>query len=229
MKRRKQSNLAYTLLYKGVEEFNKLVEKTVERGKFLQFFLVLCVAVVLSIIFIKYCIIIIILALLVFNAYLETTPYIIQDTPQINHRWLDKEWWWSLTGWEFEEEVVDILKLSIYSGDVTVTRTRGSGDGGIDIIADDLRDGKDIRTIIQCKHYRHTLGPEAVRSLWGVKEDFNADKCLMIASSGVGVAGTAFIREHGLDYDYYTLDDIIALAYNIINNRDKYSREDLTD
>lgn len=82
--------------------------------------------------------------------------------------WIQKSWWWSLSPYKFEQEVAKIFKLYGYKTKVT----KASGDGGIDIII--KKDGN--IGIVQCKHHRNPVGPEPIRALWGVKDDFNADK-----------------------------------------------------
>lgn len=120
-----------------------------------------------------------------------------------NPNWADRNWWWQLDGWEFEEEVAKIFALNGY--DATVTKK--TGDGGIDIILK-----KDKRKIIaQCKHYTSEVGPEAVRALWGVKDDFKADEVIMIASSGVTKASREFIKNKVV-YKVLDLEDIIRMG-----------------
>ena len=46
--------------------------------------------------------------------------------------WAEQAWWWGLDGWQFEEEVAKIFILNGYKATVT----KGSGDGGVDIIVE---------------------------------------------------------------------------------------------
>ena len=120
-----------------------------------------------------------------------------------NLNWANRDWWWTLDGWEFEEEVARIFRLNGYKAKVT----KKTGDGGIDIIL--YKDNE--KYIVQCKHYQSQLPIESVRALNGVKEDFGADKLIMVASSGLSSAGYDFLKNKPY---YITLDleDIIRMG-----------------
>lgn len=118
--------------------------------------------------------------------------------------WFDESWWWKLDGWQFEEEVGRVFRKNGYKVEVT----KGTGDGGVDIIM--YKDG--LKYILQCKHYRKRLGPEAVRSLYGVKEQFKADRLIMVASSGLTPASQDFISRYSSIYKAYNLQDIIRMS-----------------
>ncbi len=117
--------------------------------------------------------------------------------------WHERQWWWTLDGWQFEQEVAKVFRLHGYKANVT----KGSGDGGVDIIL--KKDGKTL--IVQCKHYQNPLGPEAVRALWGCKDDFKANKVIMVASSGLTQASNEFVNNKS-EYLVLNLDDIIRMA-----------------
>ena len=123
-----------------------------------------------------------------------------------NPNWNDENWWWALDGWEFEEEVAKVFRMNGYRAEVT----KKTGDGGIDIIL--WKDGKKI--ICQCKHYQAPLGPEPVRALYGVKEDFRADEVLMIASSGLTSSSQDFIKNKSC-YKAMSLKDIMKMASQV--------------
>lgn len=118
--------------------------------------------------------------------------------------WADENWWWSLDGWEFEEEVAKVFRKQGYKAHVT----KKTGDNGVDIIM--YKDRKKI--IVQCKHYKNNASPESVRALWGVRDTFNADEVIMVASSGVSEGSMNFISNHYPYYTLYTLNDIIDFA-----------------
>lgn len=118
--------------------------------------------------------------------------------------WSEQAWWWSLDGWQFEQEVA---KLFIIQG-FRATVTKGSGDGGVDIII--KKDG--YRGIIQCKHHRNPVPPEPIRALWGCKDDFGADEVILIASSGITQAGADFVSNKP-NFRVLTLYDIIRMSY----------------
>ena len=120
-----------------------------------------------------------------------------------NIHWGDPDWWWSLNGWEFEEEVAKVYRKNGYQ----VKVTQKTSDGGIDLIM--YKDKRKI--IVQCKHYQDPVSVHPIRELNGLRDDFNADELIMVASSGV----TKMAREFVQNKTYYrivTLADIIRLA-----------------
>ena len=117
--------------------------------------------------------------------------------------WQDTDWWWSLNGWEFEEEVAKIFNKNGYKATVT----KKTGDGGVDIIM--YRDKKKI--LVQCKHYKNTIPVSYLRELNGLKEDFKADELIMVASSGISKDGYEFI-ENKPYYSILDLEDIMKLG-----------------
>ena len=126
-------------------------------------------------------------------------------------RWYDESWWWTLDGWQFEREVGLVFKRMGYKVEVT----RGSGDGGVDIIM--YKDG--LKYIVQCKHYKRPLGPEAVRSLYGVRELFHADRMVMVASKGLTPGSREFVEIYKDVYVAYDLQDIIRMSLKPIDKK----------
>ncbi len=117
--------------------------------------------------------------------------------------WVNRQWWWRLDGWEFEEEVAKVFNLNGYKAKVT----KRTSDGGVDIIM--YKDGK--KTIAQCKHYSDPVAVSVARELNGLKDDFKADYLILIASSGVTRSCTDFIKNK----PYFTildLEDIIRMG-----------------
>lgn len=129
-----------------------------------------------------------------------------QQIKQNSSNWQAQSWWWTLDGWQFEEEVAKIFILYGYKATVT----KGSGDGGVDIVLK-----KDNYTaIVQCKHYNKPVPPEPVRALWGCKDDFNADEVILVASSGVTESSANFINNKQ-NYKLLVLDDIIRMSKEV--------------
>ena len=127
---------------------------------------------------------------------------------QNSSSWSEQAWWWSLDGYQFEQEVAKLFILHGYKATVT----KGSGDGGVDIIL--KKDG--YKAIVQCKHHQNPVPPEPVRALWGLKDDYNADEVIMVASSGLTSASADFVRNKP-NYRILTLDDIIRMSQQEIN------------
>lgn len=122
---------------------------------------------------------------------------------QNSSSWSEQSWWWSLDGWQFEQEVAKLFILQGYKATVT----KGSGDGGVDIIL--KKDG--YTAIAQCKHHQNPVPPEPIRALWGCKDDFNADEVILVASSGITQAGADFISNKP-NFKVLNLDDIIRMS-----------------
>ena len=119
--------------------------------------------------------------------------------------WKERQWWWTLDGWQFEQEVANVFRMNGYNAKVT----KGSGDGGVDIIL--KKDGR--TSIVQCKHYQSPVPPEPIRALWGCKDDFNADEVILVASSGITDMGARFVQNKP-NFKVLNLDDIIIMGNN---------------
>lgn len=117
--------------------------------------------------------------------------------------WEQRQWWWTLDGWQFEHEVARVFRLNGLKAIVT----KGSGDAGVDIIL--KKD--DYCAIVQCKHHQYPLSPEPVRALWGIKDDWGADEVIMVASSGLTSASAEFVKNKA-NYIVLDLDDIIRMS-----------------
>lgn len=76
---------------------------------------------------------------------------------------------------EYESFVADQLKAKGWS----TQTTKGSGDQGVDVIAD--RNG--IRAVIQCKLYSSAVGNAAVQQVIGGKAFYNAQIAIVISNS----------------------------------------------
>ena len=98
------------------------------------------------------------------------------------------------------------IRISAAAGKPT-TVTKGSGDGGVDIILKK----ENYKAIVQCKHHHNPLSPEPVRALWGIKDDWGADEVIMVASSGLTSASAEFVRNKP-NYKVLNLDDIIRMS-----------------
>lgn len=119
--------------------------------------------------------------------------------------WKERQWWWTLDGWQFEQEVANVFRINGYNAKVT----KGSGDGGVDIIL--KRNGR--TSIVQCKHYQNPVPPEPIRALWGCKDDFGADEVILVASSGITDMGARFVQNKP-NFKVLNLDDIILMGSN---------------
>ena len=81
-----------------------------------------------------------------------------------------------MDGWEFEEYVGGLLARDGY---IHVEVTRGSGDQGVDVLAQ--RDG--VSYAIQCKHYRAKINNKAVQEAYAGAEFYCCDVPVVLTNS----------------------------------------------
>ena len=143
------------------------------------------------------------LAGIIYFCYWWHKKFSYADTRLNSSNWQQQAWWWTLDGWQFEHEVARVFRLNGFKATVT----KGSGDGGVDIIL--KKDG--YKAIVQCKHHQYPLSPEPVRALWGIKGDWGADEVIMVASSGLTSSSIEFVRNKP-NYKVLNLDDIIRMS-----------------
>lgn len=120
--------------------------------------------------------------------------------------WDEAQFWLGLNGLQFEQEVADVFRKNGFKAEVTPA----TGDGGVDIIMH-----KDnLKYIVQCKKYsNHPVTPQELRALWGVKDDFSADRILMVTTSTLTKMGKQFLSNKP-NFSVLTLNEIIYLAQN---------------
>lgn len=124
---------------------------------------------------------------------------------------LSRDYWFSLDGHQFEKEMKKILTPFFKE----VILTKGSGDGGVDIVIDNY---DKERIIVQCKAHKKPIGPEPMRALIGVMGQFNASKGVFISLGGFSKGA----KETATYSNIYimTIDDVIKMhndsAANII-------------
>ena len=87
-----------------------------------------------------------------------------------------EQFWQSLDGIEFEQEVAALCRAMSYY----VETTPRTGDQGIDLIL--KQRGK--TTIVQCKAHKNPVGPAVVRELYGSMYDYGADSAVLARSGG---------------------------------------------
>src|SRR5260370_37672338 len=64
--------------------------------------------------------------------------------------------------------------------------TQGAHDGGVDCVAYDPRDIFGGQVVIQAKRYKHPVGVNAVRDLFGTMQNEAASKVILVTTSGYG-------------------------------------------
>lgn len=81
-----------------------------------------------------------------------------------------------LDGIGFENFVADLLRWQGYRN---VRTTKGSGDYGVDIVAD--KDG--YRYAFQCKHYSSKVGVKAIQEVYSGAKMYNANICMVVTNA----------------------------------------------
>ena len=114
----------------------------------------------------------------------------------------------SMEGHEFEYYCADILKENGFS-DVDVTQ--GSGDHGIDILAE--KDG--ITYAIQCKCYSSNIGNAAVQQAHSGKSIYKRDIAVVLTNQYFTTQAKEEASELGVKlWDRDKLNEMIEISYN---------------
>lgn len=125
-----------------------------------------------------------------------------------------KEYWFSLSGHDFEKEMAGLFRKYNYK---SVLKTRGSGDGGVDLIITKHDEGK---IFVQCKAHKKPAGPHVVRDLFGAMKSEGVDHGILISLSGVSKGVMSFIKDKNIDI--LDIDGIIKMnteqGFEIFNN-----------
>ena len=119
--------------------------------------------------------------------------------------WRDMEtisYWNSLDPYQFEHEVAAVFRKSGYDAEVT----KGSGDGGVDIVLDDGCD----RIAVQCKAHNHTLPLGTVRDLYGTMIDGNYARAILVSKSGFTNGFYEFVKDKPIEL--LSLNDILEMV-----------------
>jgi restriction system protein len=102
---------------------------------------------------------------------------------------------YELNPYEFENLVSNLFqKLGL---ETKLTRT--TKDGGVDVVAFDLRPVLGGKVVIQAKRYRNTVGVSAVRDLYGTMMNEGANKGILVTTSGYGPDAFEFAKEKPIE------------------------------
>ena len=113
-----------------------------------------------------------------------------------------REFYYSLTGHQFEYIVADIFKKNGYTGHVT----SGSDDKGVDINL--WKDNKYI--VVQCKAFKNkAISPGIVRELYGTMVAHNADEAYIVTLEGLSKKSEEFIADKPIKS--FDVKDLILL------------------
>lgn len=115
------------------------------------------------------------------------------------------DYWQSLSGLQFEIELAKLLT----SRGFYATVTKGSNDGGIDIVARSTEG----RIAIQCKRYAKPVGPAVIRELYGVVTADRFDLGILAVTGGVTKGVTEFIK--GKPLRVFGLSEIVSMQMEL--------------
>lgn len=119
--------------------------------------------------------------------------------------WRDLEtvtFWDRLNGYQFEHEVATVFRNAGYDAEVT----KGSGDGGVDII---LTDG-DEKIAVQCKAHSNPVGPSVIRDLYGTMTSGDYTKAILVSKNGFTKGVYEFAM--GKPIELLSLNDILEMV-----------------
>ncbi len=88
-----------------------------------------------------------------------------------------KDFWFNLSGYQFEEEIANLYRNRGYKASVTSY----SGDGGVDVV---LFDKSNNKIFVQCKNHKNPISPATIRELYGVMMANGVSKGILIGSGG---------------------------------------------
>ena len=77
--------------------------------------------------------------------------------------------------------------------------TRSSRDGGVDVVAFDVRPVIGGKVVIQAKRYKNTVGVSAVRDLFGTMMNEGANKGILVTTSGYGPDAFEFAKDKPIE------------------------------
>jgi restriction system protein len=114
-----------------------------------------------------------------------------------------------MPGHEYEQHCADLLRKGGWQAKVT----KGSGDFGIDLIAQKVIDGRAQRIVLQCKRYSAPIGVAAVQEVMAGKEYDKADAAIVVsnqrytpAAETMAATGGVLLLHHS---DLQTLDRML--------------------
>lgn len=111
-----------------------------------------------------------------------------------------------MDGWEFEEYVAELL---VRNGYHNVEVTRGSGDQGVDILAE--KEG--LSYAIQCKHYTSKISNKAVQEAYAGAGFYGCDVPVVMTNSYFYPSALELGEEIGVElWDRDVLKKLIRVA-----------------
>jgi len=100
-----------------------------------------------------------------------------------------------LDPFEFENLIGNLFKQM----GLETKLTRASRDGGVDVVAYDLRPVLGGKVVIQAKRWKNTVDVAAVRDLFGTMMNEGANKGILVSTSGFGPASFEFAKDKPIE------------------------------
>jgi restriction system protein len=100
-----------------------------------------------------------------------------------------------LNPFEFENLVGNLFKQL----GLETKLTRSSKDGGVDVVAFDVRPVIGGKVVIQANRYKNTVGVSAVRDLYGTMMNEGANKGILVTTSGYGSDAFEFAKDKPIE------------------------------
>lgn len=111
---------------------------------------------------------------------------------------------YALTPLEFEEFTADLFRQKGYD----IALRGGSGDMGVDVM---LTKENGQRAVVQCKRYRHTVGPDIVRELFGTMVHERVHHAFLVTTAEISDGAREWAADKPLTLiDGTLLVDIVA-------------------
>lgn len=120
-----------------------------------------------------------------------------------------KDFWYSLSGYEFEHEVAKLFKKFGFRVEVT----KGSDDKGVDINM--WNNNKYI--VVQCKAHKKRLSPAISRELYGTMISHNASEAYLVTLEGVSDKSNEFILDKPIKI--FDVNNLILMQEEINKNK----------
>ncbi|MEU4097635.1 restriction endonuclease [Streptomyces sp. NPDC026673] len=122
-------------------------------------------------------------------------PDDVAGTGVVSHGGEDEPDLYEMDPIAFESLVADLFRAM---GMRAVT-TQRSGDGGVDVEAEDPAPIRGGKIVVQVKRYRNTVPPSAVRDLYGTVQDAGANKGVLVTTSRFGPGSHTFANGKPLE------------------------------
>lgn len=129
----------------------------------------------------------------------------------------------NMEGHEFEYTCADILRKN---GFYNVIVTRGSGDFGVDIVAE----RKGLRYAIQCKRYNHKLNNSSIQEVIAGMSSYNCNAAAVMTNQYFTEPAKELARRNNVFlWDRNVLSQMISnITPNVLNPRHKMSAKHIT-